>query len=99
MSDVAIFVTKGLYAITEVKDCPLQSCPDGLYCVYRDTGSIACHRPAAEGQKCTRKPIGGFYIEYPPCMNNATCSGGIVVYSQPAHAEIIQNALKTCRFS
>ncbi|GBN54708.1 hypothetical protein AVEN_206939-1 [Araneus ventricosus] len=70
---------QALYAIPGVKDCPYQSCPDGSFCVFKSTGYVGCHHPAAEGQECSRGAIEGLYIEYPPCMKNATCSGGIVV--------------------
>ncbi|KAF8789243.1 hypothetical protein HNY73_007193 [Argiope bruennichi] len=76
---MTIVVTDAIYAITGIRDCPFQKCLDGTFCVYKDNGAISCRPPARVGKKCSLSPIDGLYVQYPPCMENTTCTGGIVV--------------------
>ncbi|GFY64604.1 hypothetical protein TNIN_144231 [Trichonephila inaurata madagascariensis] len=59
--------------------CFNRPCPEGMHCVYKSTGSIRCHHPAEKGDKCSRAPIDGFYVQFPPCGNGTKCSGSIVL--------------------
>ncbi|GFT81511.1 hypothetical protein NPIL_439421 [Nephila pilipes] len=61
------------------KGCFHWPCPQGMYCVYKSTGSIDCHHPGKEGDSCTTRPIDGFYVQFPPCGNGTQCKEAYIV--------------------